>query len=153
MVAVSKGATIMRAFFFILGLILVASMAQAQSLSIVPNFSLTRGAIDPSLTPSYLCSHPTSDRRNVGTALKKEVFAAYGISYEDRADYEVDHLIPLSLGGVNRCSDNPTCNLWPQPHQKSFPEIAPWGSETKDKLEARLYNTMCDRRTHTAVQD
>jgi hypothetical protein len=86
-------------------------------------------------------------------SLRKAVFAAYGVSFDDRGGYEVDHFLPLFLGGVNTCSDKATCNLWPQPHQKVYSQVAPWGSETKDKLETRLYNTMCVRKTHTAVKD
>ncbi|BAM89792.1 exported hypothetical protein [Bradyrhizobium oligotrophicum S58] len=113
-----------------------------------PDPMLTRGAIDSRLTPKYICSHSTSERRSVSTAQKKEIFAAYGVPFKDRARYEVDHFIPLSLGGVNTCtnpdeSEDVTCNLWPEPHQKSFRRIAPWGSETKDKLENRLYRLMC----------
>jgi|SRR5262249_3574165 len=136
---------------FILAVLLLPIHGQAQGLRIYPDRQLTPGAINPQLTPTYLCSHPTSDRRDVPDTLKKMVFAAYNIRYENRAQYEVDHFVPLALGGVNTCSDNPTCNLWPQPHQKSFPQIAPWGSETKDVLEATLYRTMCVRKK--AVKD
>ncbi len=133
----------MRAFTMVVGLLLLMETADAQELRAYPDRMLTPGSIDPSLTPEYICSHSTSERRSVTTALKKSVFAAYNVPFEDRANYEVDHFIPLALGGVNTCTDTPTCNLWPEPHQKSFPEIAPWGSETKDRLELRLYKMMC----------
>src|SRR5262249_7509840 len=61
-----------------------------------PKQSLTPGVTHPKLTPKYLCSHPTSDRRLVPLALRKAVFAAYGVSHEDQANYEVDHFIPLA---------------------------------------------------------
>jgi hypothetical protein len=133
----------MRALTVAAGLSLLVGTADAQELRAYPDMMLTSGSIDPTLTPEYICSHSTSERRSVTTALKKKVFAAYSVPFEDRANYEVDHFIPLALGGVNTCTDNPTCNLWPEPHQKSFPEIAPWGSETKDRLELRLYKMMC----------
>ena len=134
----------MRAFtVVVVGLLVLVGTADAQQLRAYPDRALTPGSIDPSLTPKYICSHSTSERRSVNTALKKSVFAAYNVPFEDRANYEVDHFIPLALGGLNTCTDNPTCNLWPEPHQKSFPEIAPWGSETKDQLELRLYKMMC----------
>lgn len=139
----------MRAFSGgIVSLLLTIGSANAQGTGAYPNPLLTHGAIDRTLTPEYICSHSTLERRSVTTVQKKKIFQAYGVPYEDRAGYEVDHFIPLSLGGVNTCirhdgSEDVTCNLWPQPHQKSFPEIAPWGSETKDKLEYRLYRLMC----------
>lgn len=133
----------MRVLTVVLCALLLVWRANAQELRAYPDMMLTPGSIDPSLKPEYICSHSTSERRSVNTALKKQVFAAYNIPFEDRADYEVDHFIPLALGGVNTCTDNPTCNLWPEPHQKSFPQIAPWGSETKDRLELRLYKMMC----------
>ena len=49
------------------------------------------------------------------------------------------------------CSNKPRCNLWPEPHQKSFPKISPGGSETKDVLEGTLYRTMCKKGV--AVKD
>jgi hypothetical protein len=127
--------------------VLLAGSAQAQStqLRIFPDPQLTPGSTDPALTPKFLCSHPTADRRRVPASLRKKVFAAYNVPISTASSYEVDHFIPLALGGVNTCTDKPTCNLWPQPHQKSFSQIAPWGSETKDVLEGALYRTMCNK--------
>lgn len=133
----------MRILAVLIGVSLLAGTADAQELRAYPDMMLTPGSIDPTLTPEHICSHSTSERRSVNTALKKQVFAAYNIPFENRNDYEVDHFIPLALGGVNTCENKPTCNLWPEPHQKSFLEIAPWGSETKDRLELRLYKMMC----------
>jgi hypothetical protein len=48
-------------------------------------------------------------------------------------DYEVDHLIPLSLDGSNSIK-----NLWPQSTM-----TAPWNSYVKDGLERRLHNLVC----------
>jgi len=133
----------MRSLFGLLA-ILVASPAFAQSQPpIYPDSSLTAGMIDERLTPRYLCSHSAQDRRGVTQSLANQVFAAYRVDYAAHSAYEVDHFIPLFLGGVNRCSNSPTCNLWPEPHQRQFPQIAPWGSETKDLLEGVLYRTMC----------
>jgi hypothetical protein len=95
----SKGG-IMRAFTVIVGVLCLVGSANAQELRAYPDKMLTPGSIDPSLTPEYICSHSTSERRSVNTSLKKSVFAAYNIPFEDRADYEVDHFIPLALGGV-----------------------------------------------------
>jgi hypothetical protein len=49
--------------------------------------------------------------------------------------FEIDHLIPLCLGGAD--SD---LNLWPQPRRLLEPE---WSAEKKDELEARLCQMVC----------
>jgi len=121
---------------------------------IFPDPNLTPGAVDPDIQPIEICSTSTSERRSVSTSLKKQVFAAYHIPWSEHSKYEVDHFIPLALGGVNSCPENPTCNLWPQPRQKNFADIAPWGAETKDRLELKLYRMMCaDDVTLQEAQD
>lgn len=53
-----------------------------------------------------------------------------------RRRFELDHLVPLSLGGANRAS-----NLWPEPR-----DVRPWGAEAKDRLEDRLHVLVCRGR-------
>ena len=75
------------------------------------------------MTPGKLCDRPTEHRypaeipycrRDVTTGTKNAVFRQYGIDFRDsgtsRADYKIDHLIPLCAGGSNDIT-----NLWPQP--------------------------------------
>ncbi len=65
-----------------------------------------------------------------------EVYAAYGISYpQPPGTYELDHLIPLELGG-----DNANVNLWPAPASS-----AP-GVHQKDDLENALHDLVCSGR-------
>jgi len=39
--------------------------------------------------------------RNVPAEMKREVYREYGIISHGPGDYEIDHLIPLELGGSN----------------------------------------------------
>lgn len=113
--------------------------------SIKPDAQLTPGAVrqDQTSSKNWICHHSTSEERNVALWLKKAVFKAYNVPWTDHDKYEVDHFVPLVLGGANKCTGNNTCNLWPQPHAKDFPGVAPWGSEAKDKLEAKLGRMVC----------
>ena len=51
----------------------------------------------------------SSTVRDVPIAVKRQMYASYGITRWVTGEYEVDHLIPLSLGGSNS-----TKNLWPE---------------------------------------
>jgi hypothetical protein len=77
----------------------------------LPDPECTPGAVFPNATKDEICVSGYSKKvRNVSTALKKKVFAQYGIEYPvPFGSYEVDHLVPLSLGGSNDIA-----NLWPK---------------------------------------
>lgn len=76
----------------------------------LPDPSCTPGAIDPTATLAIVCGTSTETRRHVTVATKRAVLAEYGVAWADRATVEVDHEIPIELGGSNSIS-----NLWPQP--------------------------------------
>jgi hypothetical protein len=66
---------------------------------------------------------------------RDEVLLRYGLAAGHHPDYEIDHLIPLCLGGSDDFS-----NLWPQPRQTIEPK---WNAEAKDRLERRLCEMVC----------
>lgn len=120
----------------LLALTLVCSSAFSQ---IVPNSQITPGALDPTLTKEVICSPTfhTSAVRNVSEYKKRLVYATYSATNHVGVcvgieGCEVDHLIPLYIGGSNDVT-----NLWPQPYTGT------WGAHTKDKLEVKLHTLVC----------
>jgi Protein of unknown function (DUF3761) len=110
-----------------------------------PDPHLTPGRADPAVTQdnigATICrSGYTRSVRHVTVATKKRVFAEYGISYDEHRDYEVDHLIPLELGGSNDIR-----NLWPESYR------ADPGARAKDKVENTLHTLVCDERAALAA--
>lgn len=97
---------------------------------------------DPRMTPGKLCDLPVEYRypehvaycgRDVETETKAEIFAAYRragypMSSTNRADYKIDHYIPLCMGGSNE-----KVNLWPQ-HVSIY--------KITDSIEASLCDKM-----------
>jgi len=68
-------------------------------------------------------------------ARRDEILTRYGLPPGEHPDYEIDHLIPLCLGGSNDPS-----NLWPEPRRSIEPK---WNAETKDRLERMLCDMVC----------
>jgi hypothetical protein len=53
-------------------------------------------------TKALVCrSGYTARVRHVTSSLKDQVYAEYGIASHAPGEYEVDHLVPLELGGSN----------------------------------------------------
>lgn len=96
---------------------------------------------DPRLTPGDtiavtkddLCREgQTAIRDKVSIKVKSQVFDLYGIRADTPGSYNVDHLVPASLGGSNKIE-----NLWPQPLSGE------WGYLQKNRLERRLRKMVC----------
>jgi hypothetical protein len=79
-----------------------------------------------------------SGARDVHDAEKAAVYDRYGVTWVPY-QHEVDHLISLELGGSNAIR-----NLWPEPY------AGRWGARTKDVLENRLHELVCDGRLSLA---
>jgi hypothetical protein len=70
--------------------------------------------------------------RHTSGQLKAEVYREYGIDRRS-GHFEVDHLIPLGLGGADTRE-----NLWPESR-----DTQPWNADVKDRLEDRLHVLVC----------
>ena len=102
--------------------------------AVMPNAALTPGDVLSTDVNKICVSGYAGRARNVSTATKNEVYAEYGIASHAPAEYEVDHLIPLGIGGSNDIK-----NLWPQPTDPRP------GRLEKDALEDELHKRICDR--------
>jgi hypothetical protein len=109
----------------------------------LPDHRRTPGVADPQLTEHVLCARgfTTKKVRNVAneTALKASVYSRYhmvnhkGTCALVKRGCEVDHLIPLEVGGKTDIR-----NLWPQPYGTK-----PWSAGVKDRLENALHKLVC----------
>src|SRR4051794_27459979 len=100
----------------------------------LPDRRCTPGARFRRVTKRRVCRSGYAQAvRDVSDAQKDRVYAAYGRRrHFDGTDGEVDHLVPLELGGSNA-----RANL--------FPQAAPW-SDRKDRLENALHDDVCAGR-------
>lgn len=99
-----------------------------------PDPRLTPGEAFADATVGTVCVPGYARRtRNVLAEQYVQVFTAYRVAFpQPTGAYELDHLIPLELGG-----DNDNRNLWPQPS-----EPLP-GFNQKDELENLLHERVC----------
>jgi hypothetical protein len=99
----------------------------------VPNPSLTPGAT-VLMSPVELCGAPNVNNKAVPVALRRQVFAEYGITTAEPRAYEVDYLITPALGGADDIH-----NLWPQSYSNTV-----WNAQVKDALEDHLHRMVCE---------
>lgn len=95
--------------YFVFLLVLLASLS-------LHSYPLTPRPIGSLCTPQdkdfkeyRYCEQIAYCQRNVSTALKAKIYEWYDIPVEERTNYTIDHIIPLSLGG-----NNSKANLWPE---------------------------------------
>ena len=109
----------------------------------LPDPACAPGATDPAVTQddvrSTICvsGYTTLVRPPVSYTdpIKRDLVRRYGLSGPLSA-YELDHLVPLEVGGAPRS----VRNLWPQPRDQHP------GSDEKDHLENRLHDQVCQGR-------
>jgi hypothetical protein len=112
---------------------------------VLPDDKVTPGVIRTT-DASEICapSFRTKPFRLTTQAMKNQVYKAYGVERNKgmcKGGCEVDHRVPLELGGLDDVK-----NLWPQPSQP-----AP-GFHEKDKLENALKRAVCTDKKMTLKQ-
>lgn len=108
----------------------------------LPDSACTPGDIDPGVTQENISSticvsgytKTVRPPESVTQKIKVERMAAYGDS-DSPANYELDHLISLELGG----SPDVVANLWPEPYSALL------NAREKDKVENYLHAQVCQR--------
>jgi hypothetical protein len=126
--------------------------APVSTAGALPDRTLTPGAVDPGATDANICAHDwgagappepgagdstySKAARHTSSRLKDAVFAEYHLTnpHDGGHSWEVDHLVPLSLGGRDVRE-----NLWPE--SRTGDGMNAW---TKDRLEYHLYRMVCD---------
>jgi hypothetical protein len=103
-----------------------------------PPFTAPSNACTPGAfvrkTHADVCDGDTV-RPTLPAAERRAILANYGVPTFSGATGEIDHRVPLVLGGVTDRR-----NLWPEA------EVA--GQNPKDKLEFRLYRRVCFNDPH-----
>ena len=113
-------------------LLLLSNIIAQQGESYLPNPKLTPGAT-LKLTKDDLCGPSRKETDgSLSISLKRKVFELYKIRTEATTPHNIDHLIPVSLGGSNEIE-----NLWPQPLSGE------WNYNQKNQLERRLHKLVC----------
>ena len=110
----------------------VLSLRDCQVQDKLPDPTCTPGAVFPVTKEDICVKGYTSRVRHVTAKTKNLVYQEYGITSHVKGEYEVDHFIPLELGGSNDLK-----NLWPE-----AAEPRP-GFHEKDKVENYLHRQVC----------
>ena len=124
---------------FVTFLLLPSILAQKDT-GRLPNPSLTPGAT-LKLTKDDLCGPNRKEPDgSLSISMKSKVFELYKIRTEDTTPHNIDHLIPISLGGSNDIE-----NLWPQPLSGE------WNYSQKNQLERQLHKLVCNGQLDLAT--
>lgn len=102
----------------------------------LPDRRCTPGAYYAKATKHKVCKPGYSaSARHVTESIKDAIYRAYGVRHHSRATYEIDHLVPLELGGSNIRANLFAEAAAPRP-----------GFHEKDRLENKLHGLVCDGR-------
>ncbi len=98
----------------------------------LPDKSCTPGSVLNVSTGQVCQVGYASSVRDVPQVEKDQVYAEYGFTSHTTGQYEVDHLVPLELGGSNDIA-----NLWPEA------AVPTPGFHEKDQVENYLHDQVC----------
>lgn len=99
---------------------------------VLPDTACSPGAVLTTDSKVVCVVGYTKKVRAVTTATMKKVFKEYDLSWSNRSNYEIDHLISLELGGSNDIS-----NLFPESYTITN------GARVKDTFENYLHSQVC----------
>jgi hypothetical protein len=123
-------------------LVVILATAPVSAFEVRPDKNLTGGSVRTG-DRDVACGHAKEHRGPMFAARRDEILRRYGLPPGTHPDYEIDHLIPLCLGGSDDSS-----NLWPQP-RRSIEKT--WNAEAKDRLERLMCNMVCNGRIDIAT--
>lgn len=116
---------------------------------ILPDARCTPGAVDVAVSSdnaqATICrrggySDSVRPPEEITQPVKYKMLAAYGIPASQAHDYELDHLVPESLGGSSSIE-----NLWPEPnHDAGRYQRSEYVANDKDEIEQRSWRAVCD---------
>lgn len=123
---------------------------------VLPDHALTPGAIGTT-DETRLCPHvdPALEAARPSSSDKAKVYQAYGLSYpQPHGRFELDHLVPIELGGA----PNDPANEWPELNVPPDPATArKYGlsmgflENPKDILEDVLHDDVCSGKVPLSV--
>lgn len=130
----------------------VANTALAQDYHkypFVPDPIKTPGLINKQITKEEVCTQSTKQIRHVTYAISSAVYKSYKLKADSKC-CELDHFIPLELGGLNTILYGiVTDNLWPQQYEIyaiiNGTRIR-LGAHEKDLVENHLHHRVCIQR-------
>jgi hypothetical protein len=120
--------------------ILLLTISMTSIASNLPDPRRTPGIVNPDVTTqnmdATICrpgfTREIRPEANYTNRIKRDLMAGSG---EDPRHFELDHLIPLSLGG----HPSDVRNLWIQPRQGE------WNAQRKNNLALKLRGLVCKR--------
>ena len=114
--------------------VVLTTSTRAATTPVRPDPTLTPGGVDLRVTQANLqqtiCKFGYRPRtRTVSAPMKNRIYRQYHVKQSNQSRFDVDHLVPFSLGGSNVID-----NLWPQ--VKS-------AAKQKDTVEDELHAAVC----------